>query len=122
MKSSADDLERRRPVWKAMSEFFLDTELDAEAFERIAGVISESGYSVAELEHILWRELCPILGYNCAPIAGVWNGFDPEWVERKILAGPPGFLKRWESYLVGGRVARHPWEKVKKILGERRLA
>jgi hypothetical protein len=119
MKSPAEDLDRRRPVWEAMSEFFLDTELEAEDFERIAGVLQESGYSDTELEHILWRELSPVLGYNLGPAPGEWDGFDQELLEERILAGPPGLVRRWESYLCGGRLARHDWEKVKAILGMR---
>lgn len=76
MKSAADDLERCRPVWKALTEFFLDTELGVDDYERIAGVLLESHYSIAELEHILWRELSPIIGHNLGSMAGEWSGID----------------------------------------------
>src|SRR5215207_1767739 len=111
MKPAAKDLDRRRPVWEAMSGFFLDTELDDDDFSRIADVLAASGYSRIELDEILWRELCPVLGWNLAPVAGEWAGFDMKWVEERILHDPPGVIRRWRSYYGGGRIAKHAWKR-----------
>jgi hypothetical protein len=36
--------ERRLTIWRALSELFLDTELDTAAYARIAQVVAASGY------------------------------------------------------------------------------
>jgi hypothetical protein len=98
MKSAAEEVERRRPVWEAMSAFFLDTELDEKWRGEIAGTLLESGYSVEELERILWGEVCPVLWVNLMSVAGEWAGFDMGEVERRILSRPAGRVARWWAY------------------------
>lgn len=85
MTPAAADLARRRPVWLALSELFLDTEVDAR-LPSLAQSLAASGYSDAELDWILRRELQPLLQWNLVPVAGVWEGFDPEWLEQSIIA------------------------------------
>lgn len=116
MKSPAEEIDRRRPVWQAMSAFFLDTELDAADDERIADVLAASGYSIDELERILWHELSPILHWNLMSIAGEWAGFDMQSVEQQILSHPAGKFRRWWSHITGGHIARHAWSRVRQIL------
>jgi hypothetical protein len=117
--AAADELERRRPVWEAMSEFFLDTELDSADHNRIAQILIESGYSMDQLERILWRELCPVLGANLLPVAGEWKGFNMQSVEQQILQRPSGRLRSWWSRVSGGRMANHSWQPVRAILAKR---
>lgn len=80
------EIARRRPVWAALSELFLDTELDELDRTRIAEVLSRSGYARAEIEAILYDEVYPILIWNLRSAAGVWDGFDQAWLEERILA------------------------------------
>lgn len=89
------DLLRRRPVWEALSEFFLDTELDEARLREIAGILLVSGYSVAELDDILTQELAPLLYINGLAVAGTWEGFNVDWIEREILAGRHLAIRRW---------------------------
>ena len=46
------NLEERRPIWIALSEFYLDTELDGSDFRRIAFTILDSPYSFDEVKRI----------------------------------------------------------------------
>ena len=46
------NLEERRPIWIALSEFYLDTELDGSDFRRIAFTILDSTYSFDEVKRI----------------------------------------------------------------------
>ena len=85
MTPAAADLARRRPVWLALSELFLDTDVEAR-LPSLAQGLAASSYSEAELDWILRRELQPLLQWNLVPAAGVWDGFDPEWLQRSILA------------------------------------
>lgn len=96
MLAAASDLPNRRPVWQALSNIFLDTDVSADRAWRIE-VLSNSPYSVEELQHILLDEVYPILKYNLISVAGVWDGFDQIWLEEQILgrqSSPLRFLHR----------------------------
>jgi hypothetical protein len=71
---------RREAVWLALSELWLDTELDAGDLLRLAHGLHESGYPQAELEAIYAMEVAPAVWLNAWSVAGVWQGFDPDWL------------------------------------------
>ena len=82
---SETELQRRRPVWQALSDLFLDTETRP-AVPAAAQVCEASQYSIDEL-NIIWRhEVSPVLAPNLLSVAGEWAFFDPEWLEETILA------------------------------------
>jgi hypothetical protein len=83
MKSTAEDLVNRRPVWEALSDLFLDTEVSLDRQWRI-DVLAASPYSIEELEYILIDEVYPICKYNLLSVAGEWAGFDLAWLEDQI--------------------------------------
>jgi len=78
-------LAQRRPVWIALSELFLDTELSTVDLERIAQIMADSGLSAAELEAVYLREVAPIVSVNLRVAAGVWAGFDEAWLCEQII-------------------------------------
>lgn len=109
--------ERRLTVWRALSELFLDTELDASAYARIAQVVAASGYSPDELKTILWNELFPVLQYNLRSVAGEWSGWSDEWLVQHIrvsekkaviprLNGVVGVIREKWGRVVGGRLLK----------------
>lgn len=110
MRSSIhSSLSRRRPVWSALSELFLDTEVRPSiAYAALACL--ESGYDGDELEHIWVHEVSPVLRANMFSSAGVWTGFDEEWLERAILARRTS----WFDY-IWKRLNRRQWEQTKRI-------
>jgi hypothetical protein len=65
-------IHERLPVWTALSEFFLDTELQDEDFKRIATVLDRSPYNRAEIEGILKEEVSPAFAGNLLSIVGEW--------------------------------------------------
>ncbi len=83
-----EDLARRRPVWFARSELFLDTELQPSDQIRIARTLRDSRYDDATLLAILGDEVAPICGGNLLSVAGEWAGFDGEWLEQEIVMLP----------------------------------
>ncbi|RRN78790.1 MULTISPECIES: DUF7079 family protein [Pseudoxanthomonas] len=85
MSTTAPTPERRQ-VWEAMSELYLDTDVDAEVLTRVAGVLAQSPYSLDELQKILRNEVHPVLVPNLCSVAPVWDGFDPEWLAAEIGA------------------------------------
>jgi hypothetical protein len=116
MQPPAEDLERRRPVWEALAAVFLDTEIDDEWRAEIVATLCASGYSTAELERILWDELCPVLHNNLLSVAGEWDGFDMGVVAERILTRPTGWRRRWLAYIAGGRLARHEWQRIREAM------
>jgi len=67
----AHELERRRRVWEALSDMFLDTETRW-YFPRIALELVRSGYSREELDRIFRNERVPECGPNLLSVAGEW--------------------------------------------------
>ena len=71
MNAAPEVIRDRLPVWRAFSEFFLDTELDDEAIARIAGVLALSPYDDEELWNILSAERALAIA-NIIAHADVW--------------------------------------------------
>jgi hypothetical protein len=42
MKAAIEDIRDRRPVWDALSELFLDTELEPTDFQRLGRILASS--------------------------------------------------------------------------------
>jgi hypothetical protein len=76
--------DERFPVWDALSEFFLDTELQPSDYERISDTLAQSRYSVQELGDILYYEVYPECKWNMFCVAGEWAGFHPDWIMQRI--------------------------------------
>jgi hypothetical protein len=114
LEDAARDLERRRPVWSALSALYLDTELDGADHARIAGVLDRSGYSPDQLEEILYRELHPILIGNLLSGVGEWAYFDVAWLERRILARGPRPSRF--ALVLGVSLVRSEWQTIRTRL------
>ncbi len=84
MRAAADDRVNRRPVWEALSEIFLDTDVSLSRDWRVS-ILADSPYSVDEIESILIDEVYPICKYNLLSVAGEWEGFDQARLEERIL-------------------------------------
>ena|SRR5688572_26660335 len=122
MTPPGQEIERRRPVWDALSSFFLDTELDDEQHQSIAQVIVASGYSPSEIQHILWEEVYPVVESNLRNFAGEWAGFDLDWMQQQILSG---LHRRTVPMRIAGalpyspaRMVRKEWEELLPFLPE----
>jgi hypothetical protein len=120
MMLSDDEIERRRPVWLAVSELWLDTELDENDLERIAAVMSLSGYSLDELRGIYLHEVAPVVYLNTLSMTGAWAGFDEGWLYNKIMrevrrAGP---MRRF-LHTLKKPLMTYATESLWRVLGEK---
>lgn len=118
---SAEEIDRRAPVWRALSDLFLDTELNAQDFRAIADTIKAAQFSVAEAEEILRREVAPVFGRNLLNTAGEWQPWEEEQVREMLCAhlnkrrGLFSWLADWSS----GRIVkmiRPDWLQVRAFL------
>ena len=123
MKPAAEDLAGRRPVWEALSEMFLDTEVsDGQSWR--ATRLARSPYSLEELEEILIEEVYPICKDNLYSVAGVWEGFDLAWLEQSILQRNNARFKFMRFYPFGRRgfLRSSDWLSTKRSIETQRNA
>jgi len=100
MKPAHEDLEHRRPVWAALSDLFLDTDVSLARSWRV-GILAASPYSIKELQEILVDEVYPVCRSNLFSPAGEWVGFDPEWLESSILRRLRSSFHHWRRFSPG---------------------
>lgn len=97
--SERDDIDRRLPVWCALSDLFLDTEQQDEDYRWIARRLNESGYGKAELRRILDEEVAPAFAFNLFDIAGHWGG----WTEAQVLDLVTRAQDEWAAFNLAKR-------------------
>jgi hypothetical protein len=79
-------IQKRRPLWVALSELWLDTELSGEELERIARIMADSDLNIEQLRRVYLVEVAPVVSSNLVAIAGEWSGFDEEWLCSQIVS------------------------------------
>lgn len=118
---SQEELTRRQPVWNAIADLWLDTELQTWQFQYIARILNESHYTDAELVHIYSNEVAPVVYLNLTDIAGEWAMFDEDWLHAEIIKkiSNPSFWHRygwqWRKQGILKDVAED-WERVLTFL------
>jgi len=105
MKPAHEDLEHRVPVWEALSDLFLDTDTSFARTWRVA-ILAASPYSIGELQKILVDEVYPVCRSNLFSIAGEWAGFDPEWLQGRILRRLRSPFHRFHRFSLGRLTVR----------------
>ncbi|NIJ81879.1 DUF7079 family protein [Xanthomonas cannabis] len=101
----------QRRVWEALSLLYLDT--DSRDDDGIAYVLATSPFTLMQLRTMLLHEVHPVLIGNLRSVAGVWDGFDPEWLAAAIQARR---VRRWRGY------ARTQWALLAPKIGALRAA
>lgn len=120
MRRASNDLDARRRVWNPLSELYLDTDY-RDGVRRAVDVLAKSPYTLDELRSILRDEVHPILASNlCAP-AGVWDGFDQEWLAQQILLNQRRGWWRSRPWC-SRRLLRHFWDLLEPRIRRRRDA
>jgi hypothetical protein len=92
------DLARKKPLWSAMSEVFVDSEID---YSYIASRLR--GHDRDCLSALFFDDVAPVCGPNMmSVIPPVWDFFDDDWLYAAILARQAAVqrLPRWR-YRVG---------------------
>jgi hypothetical protein len=113
----------REDAWLALSELWLDTELDESALRSIATRLRASGLSLDELQQIYAYEVAPQVWLNHWAVAGVWEGFEAQWLLAGCRRNQLG--ERWHRLKC--RVLRRPmtygcraeWQQILAFLDDR---
>ena len=105
-----EELERREPVWIALSALFLDTDPRL-SYVSIVRELAGSGYSLDELWRILDDEVTPALQSNLLQVAGEWAMFPREWVIEKV--SPYAGKRRWLPNLVS---LERDWQEIEEMI------
>ena len=92
MPASRNDTDARIPVWIALSDLYLDTEVST-FHDGIAATLAASPYSLDALRDMLMDDVHPALYPNLLSVAGEWAGFDEAWLIERIEA--VGRRPRW---------------------------
>ena len=112
MSFDINTLKTREPLWIALSDLFLDTELQEYNHLYIAKAMKESGYSLAEIEGILLLEVFPVCIANLRSVAGEWAGFDENVLCETIIAAKrPNRFRRWMNRRSFSLI-KNDWQKV----------
>lgn len=77
---------KRKTVWKALSELYLDTTLADGDLINIVEIFKESPYSLTEIKEIDKTEVYPVLQVNLLIVAGEWVTFEEDWLIEKITS------------------------------------
>ena len=113
-------IENRKVIWNALSEFYLDTELQESDYNRIAEILVASELDIHELKAIDLYEVFPVLKGNILSVAGEWNGFDEKWLiencnrsfERKKRSIFRIKVRIYNGFLGGMRKSH--WDEIEK--------
>jgi hypothetical protein len=103
--AAVDELDPRIPVWNALSQLYLDTDV-ALAYDGIVWTLATSPYSLDTLHEMLMYDVHPALYPNLMSVAGEWAGFDDAWLHARIAAvrERPRWRRRithWFAYDIG---------------------
>ncbi|CAN5117267.1 hypothetical protein BH10PSE3_BH10PSE3_33860 [soil metagenome] len=111
------EIARRMPLWCALAELFLDTEMQTGNYEAVAQAARDSGFTAVEVRDILENEMWPAFSFNLLDIAGEWAGFSDDYVRTRMeetLAG----TNRWSIGDLGfrSRFMRQEWPAIEAAL------
>jgi len=109
-----EEIATRRPVWVALSDLFLDTDVRL-SYSYIARTLAQSPFTIEQLDSIFEEEVSPVLAFNLCSIAGEWAGFDEEWLVSEILG------RNNPSRVPSLGAARDDWEAVALLVRRLRL-
>jgi hypothetical protein len=85
MPAASDDLDACIPVWMALSDLYLDTDVTL-SHDCIARTLAASSYRLEDLHEMLMYDVHPALYPNLMSVAGEWAGFDETWLVERITA------------------------------------
>ncbi|KFF21870.1 hypothetical protein [Chryseobacterium sp. JM1] len=102
------NIKERKPIWIALSDFYLDTELQDSDFRYIVKTILESPYTFEEVKTINTYEIFPVLQSNLLQPAGEWAGFNEKWLVEAITSHL-ATKKRFKNLMIRIGYKKYGW-------------
>ena len=107
----------RIPIWLALSNLYLDTELQEDFYLDFAQKIKASPYSLEEVKAINKYEVFPVLQSNLTSVAGEWASFEEAWLIERITTRLKKRTKLSRlavesSFYMFKRMQKEHWEKL----------
>lgn len=115
------EINKRLPVWLALSEFWLDNELQETDYDAISETLKASSYTEEEIWQICIYEVAPAVSDNLRVLSGgVWTGFNLEWLREAIIKKSdsplaylnPSLWERYKGMRYGSFLKSSGWQKV----------
>ncbi len=121
MLASTHDLDARIPVWAALSELYLDTDVTL-SYDHVARTLAASPYPLETLHAILIDEVHPALCGNLLQVAGEWAGFDQAWLVARLqsVCAQPQWRRRLSRLCFG--LVRDDWRTLEPMIHAARSA
>ncbi|TQV77807.1 DUF7079 family protein [Denitrobaculum tricleocarpae] len=118
---NAEEITRRAPVWRALSDLFLDTELDETDFAGIAETIRAAGFTADQAEEILRFEVTPVFWGNMLAAAGEWEPWSQSQVCEMVckrLRSRPRYFTWFHDWRTRRQMTlvRPDWRRVRECL------
>jgi hypothetical protein len=109
---TAAEIERRIPLWTALSDLYLDTWM-ACFVPNVVAAAKDGGFSIDEVDHILRWEVRPALYLNYLNVAGEWAGWPSDWLKDRITAT----MKKRPPLIIGdGRFMPDEWPAIQAAM------
>jgi hypothetical protein len=109
---------RRIQVWVSMADHFLDTETRQD-IPLTALACVQAGMTPAEAADVWRYEVSPAVGFNSWSVAGEWQGWDRDWLVRRIEwcrpFNRPGTL-RWLRYRIRVHLGHGDWVAISRCI------
>lgn len=118
------DWEKRKEIWLCLSDSYLDVALSDTDYHRMVKLFESTHMSLNELMAIDLLEVYPVLKSNLISPAGVWTGFQEEWLYasckpyyRAKKGGFDAILIRWRLLLSPSR--RDYWKRIAVLMHQK---
>ncbi|MFP2995652.1 hypothetical protein ABN763_07060 [Spongiivirga sp. MCCC 1A20706] len=115
----------REQLWIALSNFYLDNELDDYHYRQVAAICNEYNFSFDEAKNIDKTEVFPTLYSNLLSIAGIWDGFDEDWLveqcsrnqlqKDRVIFKCKSIIKT----LLAGHFFKENWKNFDRVVSDR---
>lgn len=118
--------EERKLVWLALSDLYLDTELQEWQFQYMAGIFLKSPFNLEKIKKIDQYEVFPVLFSNLLNPAGEWAGFEEKRLVKNIMTWME-FRSKLDIlaikciYPIYEAVNRDYWKRLEEIYNQTRF-
>jgi hypothetical protein len=120
MDITPEELDKRKRLWSAFSDLWLDTEISQMTRTYIVREMKDSGYSLVDLKHIYQHEVAPVVYRNLNTVTGEWAGFNEEWLHEEIQKNinKPNWWKKFWFYINQSTMfyaTKEEWDKLEEL-------